>query len=86
MVVPSAASQVDHVQEVHADVSDSAARQALQWCSGSEDQTIDALADFDFKRRAQVRTWLPGDLKYGLFTSVALVFFRTLSGSSLFFP
>ena len=46
--------QVAHLQEVHEDISDAAARRALEECDGSEDAAAEALADTLFKHRMQV--------------------------------
>ncbi len=42
------------MQEVHEDISDAAARRALEDCDGSEDAAAEALADTLFKHRMQV--------------------------------
>jgi hypothetical protein len=45
---------VAHLQEVHEDISNAAARRALEECDGSEDAAAEALADTLFKHRMQV--------------------------------
>lgn len=51
--------QVEHIREVHEDVSEAAARQALEWCGNSEEDAVTALVTASFKRRCRARTPSP---------------------------